>query len=50
MAIRAESIFVDDDAGGTLQARIRRRVVSGILSGQFAPGERLPSGRALARL
>ena len=49
MAIRAESIFFDDEAGGTLQTRIKRRIVSGILSGQFAPGERLPSSRALAR-
>jgi hypothetical protein len=49
MAIRAESFYFDGETGGTLQTRIKRRVVSGILSGQFGPGERMPSSRALAR-
>jgi len=49
MAIRAQSFFLDDTAGGTLQTRIKRRVVSGILSGQFRPGQRMPSSRALAQ-
>ncbi|MXQ07287.1 aminotransferase class I/II-fold pyridoxal phosphate-dependent enzyme [Alphaproteobacteria bacterium GH1-50] len=48
MAINAETFFLDDRAGGTLQHRIKRFVVDGVLSGRFQPGERMPSSRALA--
>jgi len=49
MAIAPESIFLDAADGGTLQAQIKRQIVSHILSGQFQPGDRLPSSRALAQ-
>ncbi|MEM9317510.1 MAG: PLP-dependent aminotransferase family protein [Pseudomonadota bacterium] len=48
MAISPDSIFLEAGGAGTLQARIKRQVVGHILSGQFRPGERLPSSRALA--
>jgi GntR family transcriptional regulator/MocR family aminotransferase len=49
MAIHTESFFLDGAQGGTLQHRIKRLVVDGILSGRFPAGERMPSSRALAR-
>jgi GntR family transcriptional regulator/MocR family aminotransferase len=49
MTIYAESIFLDNELEGTLQNRLKRQVVEGILSGRFMPGERMPSSRALAR-
>lgn len=49
MAIPPESFFPPPEADGTLQHRIKRAVVEGILSGRFRPGERMPSSRALAR-
>lgn len=49
MTIHAESFFLDGDGDGTLQHQIKRRVVEGILSGRFRPGERIPSSRELAR-
>ncbi|MDJ0994375.1 MAG: PLP-dependent aminotransferase family protein [Dinoroseobacter sp.] len=49
MAIHAESFHLDPGFEGTLQHRIKRRVVDGILAGEFAPGEKMPSSRALAR-
>ena len=49
MAISADSIYLDDDADGTLQHRIKRVIVDGVLSGRFRLGERMPSSRALAR-
>ncbi|MEM8878932.1 MAG: GntR family transcriptional regulator, partial [Pseudomonadota bacterium] len=49
MAIYAESIFLDNELDDTLQNRLKRQVVEGILSGRFRPGERMPSSRALAR-
>ncbi|WP_425093550.1 PLP-dependent aminotransferase family protein [Tropicimonas sp. S265A] len=49
MTIHAQSIHLDTTPGGTLQHRIKRRVVDGILSGEFQRGERMPSSRALAR-
>lgn len=49
MAIHAESFYLDGETGGSLQHRIKRLVVEGILSGRFRPGERMPSSRALAR-
>ena len=48
MAIHAESFYLDSQAEGTLQHRIKRMVVEGILAGRFRPGERMPSSRALA--
>ncbi|RDC71037.1 PLP-dependent aminotransferase family protein [Rhodovulum sp. 12E13] len=48
MAIPAESFFLDRQGDGTLQHRLKRLVVEGILSGRFRPGERMPSSRALA--
>lgn len=49
MAIYAESIFLDSELDDTLQNRLKRQVVEGILSGRFRPGERMPSSRTLAR-
>lgn len=49
MAIHADSFYLDEAGDGTLQHRIKRMVVEGILSGRFRPGERMPSSRALAR-
>ena len=49
MAIHAETFFLDERAGGTLQLKIKRFIVEAILSGRFGPGERMPSSRALAR-
>ena len=49
MSIHAESFFLDADTEGTLQHRIKRLVVEGILSGRFRNGERMPSSRELAR-
>ncbi len=49
MAIHAETFFLDDRSGGTLQHQIKRFVVDGVLTGRFQPGERMPSSRALAR-
>jgi len=49
MAIHVESFFLDRDEDATLQHRIKRHVVEGILNGRFRPGERMPSSRALAR-
>ena len=47
--IPPESFLLDSAAPGTLQARIRAMVASGILTGRFRPGERLPSSRKLAQ-
>ncbi|MEM9431702.1 MAG: PLP-dependent aminotransferase family protein [Pseudomonadota bacterium] len=49
MPIPPDSFYLDRDGEGTLQNRIKRLVVDGILSGRFHPRERLPSSRALAR-
>ncbi|MEM9710097.1 MAG: PLP-dependent aminotransferase family protein [Pseudomonadota bacterium] len=49
MTIHVESFFLDAAGDGTLQQRIKRLVVEGILSGRFRPGERMPSSRTLAR-
>ena len=49
MAISVDTFFLDPDAQGTLQARIRQMIAQGILSGRFSKGEKLPSSRALAR-
>ena len=48
MAVSVETFFLDPDAQGTLQAQIQQMVASGILSGRFRPGEKLPSSRKLA--
>ena len=49
MAIHVDSFYLEPDGESTLQHRIKRHVVEGILSGRFRPGERMPSSRALAR-
>ncbi|MEM0936179.1 MAG: PLP-dependent aminotransferase family protein [Pseudomonadota bacterium] len=49
MSVPAESFFLDTAGDGTLQHRIKRIVITGILSGRFRPGERMPSTRGLAR-
>ena len=48
MTIAPDSIFLDTAVGGTLQAQIKRQIVTHILSGQFRPGDKLPSSRGLA--
>ncbi|XDA97814.1 PLP-dependent aminotransferase family protein [Sulfitobacter sp. LCG007] len=49
MALPVESFFLHPDAQGTLQAQIQQMIARGILSGQYQPGEKLPSTRKLAR-
>jgi len=49
MSVHLDSLFLDPDTDSTLQHRIKRMVVEGILSGRFRPGERMPSSRQLAR-
>ncbi|MBT8460411.1 MAG: PLP-dependent aminotransferase family protein, partial [Boseongicola sp.] len=49
MAIHLDSFFLEADPDGTLQHRIKRAVVEGILSGRYRPGERMPSSRLLAK-
>lgn len=48
MSISVESFFLDPGFEGTLQQQIQQMVASGILSGRFRPGEKLPSSRKLA--
>ncbi len=48
MAISEEMFFLDSAFEGTLQKQIQGLVAEGILSGRFAPGEKLPSSRRLA--
>lgn len=48
-ASQAYLFHLDDDASTTLQARLRRRLVSAILDGQIPAGRPLPSCRSLAR-
>lgn len=49
MTVPVESFVLPSESEGTLQHRIKRQVVGGILAGRFQRGERLPSTRALAR-
>ena len=49
MAIHADTFYLNADTDGTLQHRIKRLVIDGILSGRLRPGERMPSSRALAQ-
>ncbi len=49
MTIPAETLFLDPQAQGTLQAQIQQMIAQGILSGRFARGEKLPSSRKLAQ-
>ncbi len=49
MVIHAESFHIDQGSGATLQTRIKQRIVEGVLTGRFRPGERMPSSRVLAR-
>ena len=48
MAISEETFFLNPSFQGTLQTQIRQMVASGILSGRFRSGEKLPSSRKLA--
>ena len=48
-ASQAYLFHLDEDASVTLQARLRRRLVSAILDGQIPAGRPLPSCRSLAR-
>ena len=48
MPIAAETFFLDPQYSGTLQKQLQEIVTSGILSGRFQPGQRLPSSRRLA--
>lgn len=48
MAIPVETFFLSPETQGTLQARIQQMIASGILSGRFHQGEKLPSTRKLA--
>ncbi len=49
MAIAIETFFLNPDHGGTLQMQLQEIITSGILSGRFLPGERMPSSRKLAQ-
>ena len=48
MAIPVENFFLDNTTPGTLQTRVQQMIASGILSGRFEQGEKLPSTRKLA--
>ena len=48
MAIPVENFFLDNTTQGTLQTRVQQMIASGILSGRFERGEKLPSTRKLA--
>ena len=48
MAIAVENFFLDNTTQGTLQTRVQQMIASGILSGRFERGEKLPSTRKLA--
>ncbi|MEL7092321.1 MAG: PLP-dependent aminotransferase family protein [Pseudomonadota bacterium] len=48
MALPVETFFLSPLAKGTLQNQVQQMVAHGILSGRFAPGEKLPSSRKLA--
>ncbi|MEL7098202.1 MAG: PLP-dependent aminotransferase family protein [Pseudomonadota bacterium] len=48
MSLPVETFFLADAESGTKQARIQQMIAQGILSGRFAPGEKLPSTRKLA--
>ncbi|MBT0956668.1 PLP-dependent aminotransferase family protein [Alphaproteobacteria bacterium KMM 3653] len=48
MPISEDTFFLDTRFKGTLQSQIQQMVAEGILSGQFKPGDRLPSSRRLA--
>ena len=48
MAISEQTFFLDPAHQGSLQQQVRQMVASGILSGRFRAGERLPSSRRLA--
>ena len=48
MAISEQTFFLDAAHQGSLQQQVRQMVASGILSGRFRTGEKLPSSRRLA--
>lgn len=48
MAISVDTLFLNPNAQGTLQAQIQQMIAEGILSGRFHRGEKLPSSRKLA--
>ena len=48
MPISEQTFFLDPAHQGSLQQQVRRMVASGILSGRFRTGEKLPSSRRLA--
>ena len=48
MAIPVENFFLDNTTPGTLQTRVQQMIASGILSGRFGKGDKLPSTRKLA--
>ena len=48
MPIPVENFFLDNTTPGTLQTRVQQMIASGILSGRFEQGEKLPSTRKLA--
>lgn len=48
MAISVDTLFLNPNAQGTLQAQIQQMIAEGILSGRFHHGEKLPSSRKLA--
>jgi GntR family transcriptional regulator/MocR family aminotransferase len=48
MAIPVENFFLDNTTPGTLQTRVQQMIASGILSGRFEKGDKLPSTRKLA--
>ncbi|GAB3292229.1 PLP-dependent aminotransferase family protein [Parahaliea aestuarii] len=48
MAVTETLIYLDPDAGVSLQAQIRQKLVDAIMLGTFPEGRRLPSSRKLA--
>ena len=48
-AIAETQIFLGEDTGASLQIRLREAISRAVWDGRFAPGDRLPATRALAR-
>ena len=48
-SISETQIFLGGDTGASLQIRLREAISRAIWDGRFAPGDRLPATRALAR-
>ena len=48
-SISETQIFLGEETGGGLESRLREALSRAVWAGRFAPGDRLPATRALAR-